>query len=122
MPTPKIPAMGTPEFREFVTTPAWVELRHDLALAEDRARTVTAKNEAATELIHATFPTIILGGRYGATDPGIWSADWRQRLAPDHPARMDYEESIHGKSPAGLQEERLRSMASLHEAALRVAV
>ena len=38
MSSPDVPPMGTPEFRDFVKTPEWMELRHEQALADDAAR------------------------------------------------------------------------------------
>jgi hypothetical protein len=113
--------MGTPEFREFTTTSEWMEYRHGLAVEEDIAWQERKRIEATAQKLRDTFVTAIIGpGPATATDPMIWCRDWRQRYAPDHPLRMDYEESIHGKSPEEIENEDLIGLEHLHEASLRV--
>lgn len=117
-----VPPMGTPEFRAFVQTPEWREMRHEQALLDDEAWKETRRRQQADALVDMMMPTIVIDSGYGRTDPKLWSRDWREGFAIDHPLRMDYEESIYGKTEAELMAEDMSRLGALHEATLQLTI
>ena len=118
-----VPEMGTPEFREFVQTPEWMEMRHEAALEDNKLweidpRLVIRSKRFENDAVRSPY---FMPRQLGATalcDPRLFSRDFRERLPIDEPLRMDYEESIHGKTEAELRAEDIEGLGQLHRAAL----
>lgn len=122
-----VPEIGTPEFREFVQTPEWMELRHDQALEDD----LEWEKEQQYRIPELADGTPVIDGvpcmQLGASahcDSRLWSSDRRERLPIDHPYRMDYEEEVYGKPPQGIEvtAEDIDRMEKLHKVALLTTV
>ncbi len=114
---PQVPPVGTLAFRAFIETEEWKGICHEQALADDKERDKVLQYE---EFLRQT-PVLMLGASV-YLDPKIWSRDWREKLPIDDPMRMDYEESIYGKTEAELAAEDLEGLRILHEASIRVPI
>lgn len=110
------PEMGTPEWRAYVQTPEWMAKLHGKAIKDDQVW--ERKQERRSRPLDAMVRE--LGATGVCSSNVLGRRDFRERFAVDHPDRMDYEESIHGKNEATLMAEDVIKLDELHQDALRV--
>ena len=118
---PDVPEIGSPEFREFTRSPRWMELVREQASKDGREREEGRAQQLQQRTLEAETPVLLLGAT-GICSPKVWSRDFRERLPIDDPDRMDYEESIYGKSEAELMAEDVERLGKLHEVALKATI